>query len=111
MGPAGAYLSKNAIFISAAILCIPALIALSRIRADEIDYARARGGDRPVQPCFRHRRSDERNCGRGEHRDHRPRPSKFRHGVTFSLIAAVAASATVMSWLFLSETRPARYWD
>jgi sugar phosphate permease len=35
----------------------------------------------------------------------------FGHGVTFSLIAAVAASATVMSWLFLSETRPARYWD
>jgi hypothetical protein len=42
MGLAGTYLSTSAIFISAAILCIPALIALGMIRSDEIDYARAR---------------------------------------------------------------------
>jgi MFS family permease len=42
MGALGAYLSNSAIFIAAAILCIPALIALNEIRADEIDYARAR---------------------------------------------------------------------
>src|SRR5262245_8030272 len=42
MGALGAYLSSNAIFYTAAGLCIPALIALSQIRPDEIDYARAR---------------------------------------------------------------------
>jgi MFS family permease len=42
MGVAGAYIAKHAIFVAAAALCIPALIALSFIRSDEIDYARAR---------------------------------------------------------------------
>jgi MFS family permease len=42
MGAAGQYISKSAIFLGAAALCIPALIALSLIRSDEIDYARAR---------------------------------------------------------------------
>jgi MFS family permease len=42
MGAAGTYLSDSAIFFSAAALCIPALIALSTIRAEEIDYAKAR---------------------------------------------------------------------
>jgi MFS family permease len=42
MGFAGAYFSENAIFIAAAALCVPALIALSFIRRDEIDYSRAR---------------------------------------------------------------------
>jgi len=42
MGAAGQYIAKNAIFLGAAALCIPALIALSFIRSDEIDYARAR---------------------------------------------------------------------
>jgi MFS family permease len=42
MGALGAYLSNNAIFVTAAALCIPTLIALARIRPDEIDYARAR---------------------------------------------------------------------
>ena len=46
MGVAGAYVSKGAIFISAALLCIPALFALSRIRSDEIDYAKARNAAR-----------------------------------------------------------------
>jgi hypothetical protein len=52
MGMAGAYVSDSAIFIAAATLCVPALIALSFIRPDEIDYARARnpargeGGDK-----------------------------------------------------------------
>src|SRR5215470_3076640 len=42
MGLAGAYLWEGAIFLTAAVLCVPALIALSFIRGDEIDYARAR---------------------------------------------------------------------
>ncbi len=42
MGGLGAYLSNSAIFIAAAVLCIPALIALSEIRPNEIDYVRAR---------------------------------------------------------------------
>ena len=42
MGAAGQYISKSAIFLGAAALCIPALIALSFIRGDEINYARAR---------------------------------------------------------------------
>jgi MFS family permease len=42
MGALGAYVSSSAIFVAAAILCIPALIALGRIRANEIDYIRAR---------------------------------------------------------------------
>src|SRR6266566_3878772 len=42
MGAAGQYISKTAIFFGAAALCIPALAALSVIRGDEIDYARAR---------------------------------------------------------------------
>ena len=42
MGAVGAYVAKSAIFVAAAALCIPALIALSFIRSEEIDYARAR---------------------------------------------------------------------
>jgi predicted MFS family arabinose efflux permease len=42
MGLAGQYLARSAIFLGSAALCIPALLALCRIRADEIDYARAR---------------------------------------------------------------------
>src|SRR5262245_12898136 len=46
MGLAGQYVAKSAIFFGAAALCVPALIALSRIRPDEIDYARARNAGR-----------------------------------------------------------------
>ncbi len=42
MGFAGAYFAISSIFLAAAALCIPALIALAFIRSDEIDYARAR---------------------------------------------------------------------
>jgi MFS family permease len=42
MGAAGQYIAKSAIFLGAAALCIPALIALGFIRSGEIDYARAR---------------------------------------------------------------------
>jgi len=42
MGLAGAYLSDPAIFVAAALLGVPALIALAFIRPGEIDYARAR---------------------------------------------------------------------
>ena len=42
MGVVGAYFAVNTIFIAAAALCIPALIALGFIRPEEIDYARAR---------------------------------------------------------------------
>jgi MFS family permease len=42
MGLAGQYIAKGAIFLGAAALCIPALIALACIQGDEIDNARAR---------------------------------------------------------------------
>ncbi len=42
MGFVGAYFSLGMIFLAAAVLCIPALIALAFIRPAEIDYARAR---------------------------------------------------------------------
>jgi MFS family permease len=42
MGLVGAYFDMGAIFIAAASLCIPALVALGFIRPQEIDYARAR---------------------------------------------------------------------
>ena len=46
MGLAGAFFSIHAMFIAAATLCIPALFFLSRIRADEIDNARARNANK-----------------------------------------------------------------
>jgi MFS family permease len=42
MGLAGSYLGLPTIFIVAAVLCLPALVALYAIRPNEIDYARAR---------------------------------------------------------------------
>jgi hypothetical protein len=42
MGFTGAYFAQGAIFIAAAALCIPALLALGFIQPDEIDYRRAR---------------------------------------------------------------------
>jgi MFS family permease len=45
MGLVGVY-AMGAIFVAAAALCLPALIALSFIRPDEIDYARARNAAR-----------------------------------------------------------------
>jgi predicted MFS family arabinose efflux permease len=42
MGAFATYISTGTIFITAAILCIPTLIAVSLIRPEEIDYARAR---------------------------------------------------------------------
>jgi MFS family permease len=50
MGAAGVYFTDSAIFIAAAMLCIPALVALSFIRPNEIDYRKARNaakGDAP----------------------------------------------------------------
>jgi predicted MFS family arabinose efflux permease len=42
MGVLGYYVSNSAIFVMAAILCIPALAAVFQIRPNEIDYALAR---------------------------------------------------------------------
>ncbi|HEY1980590.1 MAG TPA: MFS transporter [Xanthobacteraceae bacterium] len=42
MGLVGAYFAVGSMFLAAAALCIPALIALAFIRPNEIDYARAR---------------------------------------------------------------------
>ncbi|MGB8633475.1 MAG: MFS transporter, partial [Xanthobacteraceae bacterium] len=42
MGVVGTYFELGMIFVAAAGLCIPALIALAFIRPNEIDYARAR---------------------------------------------------------------------
>ena len=52
MGFAGAYFSDSAIFLTAASLCIPALIALTFIRPEEIDYWRARNA--PKGKAARH---------------------------------------------------------
>jgi MFS family permease len=46
MGGFAYYFSSNAIFLIAAILCIPTLIAVAQIRAEDIDYARARNAKR-----------------------------------------------------------------
>jgi MFS family permease len=46
MGVLGTYISIQVIFIAAAALCVPTLLALLQIRADEIDYARARNAAR-----------------------------------------------------------------
>jgi MFS family permease len=42
LGMVGSFVSARAIFLAAAVLCAPELVALSRIQGDEIDYARAR---------------------------------------------------------------------
>jgi len=42
LGAIGSLISARAIFLVAAAICAPALIALSRIRSEEIDYRRAR---------------------------------------------------------------------
>ena len=54
MGGLGSYLSKNSIFLAAAGLTIPALIALSFVRKEEINYDRARnaGKDREGRPTL-----------------------------------------------------------
>jgi MFS family permease len=44
MGACGYFFSNRAVFLFTALLCIPALIALSRIREREIDPVRAHGG-------------------------------------------------------------------
>jgi Major Facilitator Superfamily len=41
-GLLGTYVSNHAIFLASAALCVPTLIALGCIKANEIDYARAR---------------------------------------------------------------------
>ncbi len=49
LGAMGSFVSARAIFLAAAALCAPALVALSRIRADEIDHARARNAPTGAQ--------------------------------------------------------------
>jgi MFS family permease len=53
MGFCGYYISNQAVFFVTAALVIPALIALFQIRADEIEPARARGGERQKLPQLR----------------------------------------------------------
>lgn len=50
MGLIGHSISQSAIFIATAVFCIPALIALSFIRPEEIDYRRARNARRDGKP-------------------------------------------------------------
>ncbi|HYL33663.1 MAG TPA: MFS transporter [Stellaceae bacterium] len=45
MGACGRLVSDRSVFVLTAILAVPALVALSRIRSREIDPVRARGGD------------------------------------------------------------------
>jgi MFS family permease len=46
MGGLAAFLSNRGIFIASALLCLPALLALWRIKAQEIDYVRARNASK-----------------------------------------------------------------
>ena len=46
MGACGRLLSTQAVFLVTAVLSVPALLALTRIRPEEIDPVRARGGAR-----------------------------------------------------------------
>src|ERR1044071_76139 len=55
MGFAGAYAQSSAIFVAAAVLCLPALLSLWLIRPDEIDYARARNSKREKSSFSLHR--------------------------------------------------------
>ncbi len=55
LGAVGSFVSTSAIFLAAAALCAPALFALSRIRADEIDHARARNAATGEQAPKLHR--------------------------------------------------------
>jgi MFS family permease len=55
LGAVGSFVSTSAIFLAAAALCAPALVALSRIRADEIDQARARNAATGEQAHRLHR--------------------------------------------------------
>jgi MFS family permease len=45
MGALGSFVGASTIFLVAAALSVPALVALSFIRSDEIDYARARNAE------------------------------------------------------------------
>jgi MFS family permease len=58
MGVLGAYLSNHAIFIVSALLCLPALFALFRIRPEEIDYIRARNATKQDHALRLQRLSD-----------------------------------------------------
>ena len=55
MGLAGSYLGMPAIFLVAAALSVPALVALGAIRPNEIDYARARNAGTGESPTKFHR--------------------------------------------------------
>jgi MFS family permease len=46
MGGLAAFLSNRGIFIASALLCLPALLALWRIKWEEIDYVRARNASK-----------------------------------------------------------------
>jgi MFS family permease len=50
MGLCGYVFSSQAVFFVTATLCVPMLLALSRIRADDLDFERAHGGTPHPQP-------------------------------------------------------------
>ncbi len=54
MGALGSYVGKSTIFFAAAAMAFPALLALSFVRSDEIDYDRARnaGKDQEGRPTL-----------------------------------------------------------
>jgi MFS family permease len=80
MGAAGAYIATSAIFVSAAALCIPALIALSFINSKEIDYARARNA-----------KVDKAACGKAaDGADQRGAPASGRSAGSTTRILALA---------------------
>ncbi|MGD9847358.1 MAG: MFS transporter [Variibacter sp.] len=58
MGLCGYFISNRAVFVVTALLVVPALFMLARIRADEIDIVRAHGGVVAAQPTRRRRLAD-----------------------------------------------------
>jgi MFS family permease len=59
MGLLGHFTADNAPFLAAAALCLPAAIALTMIRARDIDYATARSAADRDNPRKRHRLRDQ----------------------------------------------------
>jgi MFS family permease len=58
MGMLGTYVSIRAIYVAAGVLCLPALLALSQIRPEEIDYIRARNATKVDHAFSRQRLTD-----------------------------------------------------
>jgi MFS family permease len=83
MGLLGHFMSANAPFFAAAALCVPAALAMTMIRASDIDYAAARSAGDPSNPRKGHRLRD---AARNRH----------LHVFVFCLVLFYFANASLM---------------